>query len=71
MSKRFLSPEPSDVAIAAAIAATAYHLLHNHSQYAPAELVQHFIPELAAFTVGGAILFAIAAILLNRHKRKK
>ena len=78
MSKQLPSPELSNVAIAIVIgsmlgilAATAYHLLHDHSQYAPAELVQHFIPELVAFAAGGALLSAIIAVVFNYMKRKR
>jgi Ni/Fe-hydrogenase subunit HybB-like protein len=78
MSQRFPSPEPSDVPIAIVIgsvvgvlAATAYHLLRDHPQYDSGTVLHHFIPEMAAFAAGGAILFAIAAFVLNRRRRKR
>ena len=77
MSQRFPSPEPSNVPIALAIgsvigvlAATAYHLSHDHSQHDPGTMLEHFLPQLAAFAVGGATLSAIIAVVLNRRGRK-
>ncbi|MBM1172490.1 hypothetical protein [Microvirga arabica] len=78
MSQRSPSPEPSNVPIAIVIGSvigvlvtTAYHLSQDHPQYAPGTVLHHFIPEMAAFAAGGAILFAIVALVLNRRRRKR
>ncbi len=53
------------------LAATAYQVLYGQAQDAPGTALQHFIPKMAAFAAGGATLFAIIALVLNRRKRKR
>jgi len=70
------SVDPWSVAIAAAsggvlgiLAATAYHVLHDHSRLPSAELIPHFIPQLIAGCVGGALVFGWAAVVHERKNR--
>ena len=53
------------------LAATTYHVLHDHSQLPFADVLPHFIPQLIAFCVGGALVFAGAAVLHDRKRQAR
>ena len=72
------SVDPWSVAIAAAsgavlgiVVATAYHVLHDHSQLPFADVLPHFLPQLIAGCVGGALLLGWAAVAHDRKSRRK
>jgi hypothetical protein len=75
--KRPASAEPWSIPLSAALGflagifvATIRHFSHDHAGYTPEALVEHFIPHLIATVTGCALLFALAATILNRLKRK-
>ena len=51
--------------------ATIHHFSHDHAGYTPAALGAHFVPRLIATVSACALLFALAATLLNRLTRKR
>jgi hypothetical protein len=54
-----------------AFVATIHHLSHDHAGYTPAALVEHFVPRLIATASACALLFALAATMLNRLTQKR
>jgi len=72
------SVDPWSIAIAAAsgavlgvVVATAYHVLHDHSQLPFADVLPHFLPQLIAGCIGGALLLVWAAVAHDRQSRSK
>ena len=72
------SVDPWSVAITAGsgavlgiLAATAYHVLHDHSRLAFADVVPHFIPQLIAGGVSGALVLGWAAVVHDRKNRRR
>jgi len=53
------------------LVATAYHVLHDHSQLPFADVLPHFIPQLIAGCVCGVLIFAGAAVAHDRKIRRK
>ena len=51
--------------------ATVRHFSHDHLGYTPDGLVAHFVPHLVATASVCALLFALAATILNRLMRKR
>jgi uncharacterized membrane protein len=51
--------------------ATVRHLSHDHAERTPAALVEHFVPRLIATVSACALLFALAATILNRLTQKR
>lgn len=74
----FTSVNPWSVTLAAAcggvlgiLAATAYHLLHDHSRLASTDVLPHFLPQLIAGCVAGALVFGWAVAAHDRKARRK
>ncbi len=51
--------------------ATFQHLSHDHHGHTPAALVEHFVPYLIVTVTACALLFALAATILNWLMRKQ
>ena len=51
--------------------ATIHHFSHDHAGYTPAALAEHFVPRLIATVSACALLFALAATILNRLTQKR
>ncbi len=73
---RLASADVWSVAIAAStggvlgiLAVTAYHLFHDHSRLASSALLPHFLPQLIAGCVGGALAVGWAAVAYDRKRR--
>jgi uncharacterized membrane protein len=72
------SAEPVSIPMAALVGfmagvlfATVRHFSHNHAGYTPTALVEHFVPYLIATVTVSALVFALAATILNRLMRKQ
>ena len=52
--------------------ATAYHLLHDHSRLPlRRSLLPHFIPQLIAGGIGGALVIGWAAVFHDRQRQAR
>jgi flagellar biosynthesis protein FliQ len=78
VTMRLTSGQPWSIPLAAVVGfvvgiflATLRHFSHDHPDFTPTALVEHFVPHLIVTVTACALLFALAAASHNRFMRKR